>query len=82
MTENATMAFDDVAVTVTSLATSASEKLLDMFNTTGAAVLDSDAEAPWLHPAQEQGAKELYEMYGPQVCEVKPLQLTSRVRIF
>ena len=35
-----------------------------------------------LLPEQEEGAKELYEIYGPQVSEAKPFALTDRVTLF
>ena len=60
------------------VATSAGQIITDLVNTTGA-VIESMTEAKWLHPAQEKGAKELFETYGPQVCEVKPFALTSLV---
>ena len=73
---------DDVAETITSLATYTGQKILNLVNSTGVVALDNMTEPSWLHPARETGVKELYETYGPQECEVKALELTSRVSRF
>ena len=58
---------------VTSLSTSVGQAFAQPANST---------ESEFLLPEQEEGAKELYEIYGPQVCEAKPFALTDRVTLF